>query len=114
VSAPVEEALVNTPCVAKRLPVVVELVKVEDVAKKFCVKALRKRKALDPRERVISAVGRMSPAMLVRDRVVVANVEVPATLKRPLDVRLVALALASVVFPVTLSVVRLAVPMSAP
>ena len=95
-SAPVVEALVNLPCVAKRIPVVVLLVKVEEVAKMFCAKRLRKRRALEPRDLVISVVGSMSPATLRRDSVVVANVEVPSTLKSPVVVKLVAEALVRV------------------
>ena len=109
-SAPVVEALVNTPCVAKRIPVVVLLVKVEDVAKIFWEKRLRKRRALEPRDLVISVVGRMSPATLRRERVVVAKVEVPSTLKSAVVVRLVEDALLSVVCPDTVAVVAKSVP----
>ena len=83
---PVVEAFVNLPCVAKRVPVVVLFVKREEEAKIFCAKRLRKRSALDPRDRVISVVGRMSPLTLRREREVVARVLVPSTLKREVTV----------------------------
>ena len=91
------EALVILPVVAKRAPVVVLLVNVEEVAKIFCEKRLRKRKALDPRDRVISDVGRMSPDRLRRERDVVARVLVPSTLKREVTVWFVEEELASTV-----------------
>ena len=98
---PVVEALVNCPCVAKRVPVVVLLVIREEEAKIFWVKRLRKRRALDPRDRVISVVGRMSPAMLRSERDVVARVLVPRTLKREVTVWFVEEELARVDCPAT-------------
>jgi hypothetical protein len=89
----VKEAVNPFRSVAKKL-VEVAFVITEDVAKIFCEKRLRKRRALVPRDRVISVVGRMSPARLRRDSVVVARVLVPSTLKRPAIVSFVVEALA--------------------
>ena len=63
--------------------VVDALVMTDDDAYTFCEKRLMKRSALDPRERVASVVGRMSPVRLRSERVVVARVEVPVTAKEP-------------------------------
>ena len=104
VRPPVVEAFVKLPCVAKRVPVVVLLVKSEEVAKMFCEKRLRKRRALDPRDRVISVVGRMSPATLRSEREVVARVLVPRTLKSEVTVWFVEEELERVVCPATLRV----------
>jgi hypothetical protein len=101
-SPPVVEALVNLPWVANKVPVVVLLVKRDEEAKIFCVKRLRNLRALDPRDLVISVVGSMSPATLRRDRVVVAKVLVPRTLKSPEAVRLVVEALVRIDWPETL------------
>ena len=79
------------------IPVEEALVITEEDAKMFWVKRLRKRKALDPRDRVISVVGRMSPDRLRRERDVVARVLVPSTLKREVTVSFVEEELASVV-----------------
>ena len=49
--------------VAKRL-VLVAFVMTEEEAKMFWEKRLRKRRALEPRERVTSVVGRMSARVL--------------------------------------------------
>ena len=49
--------------VAKRL-VLVAFVMTEEEAKMFWEKRLRKRRVLDPRERVMSVVGRMSARVL--------------------------------------------------
>jgi hypothetical protein len=81
-------------------------VKVEEVAKMFCAKRLRKRRALEPRDLVISVVGRMSPLTLRRESVVVARVLVPSTLKSAVVVRLVVEALARVDCPVTFRVLE--------
>ena len=63
VNPPVVDAFVNLPCVAKRVPVVVLLVKREEVAKIFCVKRLRKRRVEDPREKVSVTEGVVLPAI---------------------------------------------------
>ena len=53
----------NLPFVAKKIPVVVALVTVEDVAKIFCAKRLRKRNDEDPSDPARSAEGVMLPAI---------------------------------------------------
>ena len=56
------EAFVKRPFVAKRIPVVVLLVIVDEVAKMFCAKRLRKRSVEDPRDPAKSPDGVMLPA----------------------------------------------------
>jgi hypothetical protein len=74
----VDVLLVIKPSVLNKL-VEVLLVSTEEDAKIFSVYVLRNLSALVPRERVTSVVGRISPATVRRDVVVVAKVEVPDT-----------------------------------
>ena len=62
--SPVVEALVRAANDEKRL-VEDALVMIEEEAKMFCEKRLRKRSELEPSERVISVVGRISASVLI-------------------------------------------------
>jgi hypothetical protein len=111
VVSPVMFALVLQKLVAVT-PVEDAVVTTELLANTFCVKRLRNLMALDPSERLTSALGRISPDTVVRERDVVARVDVPCTLKSPDTVSLVEEALVEVNL-VTVVVANVEVPVTA-